>query len=171
MGRPPKLTPQQQKEARRRRAEGETLKELAKSYNVGKSTISRAGAVTAIIGLAISILALAVSAVTAWITLFRRGRILMTQPTVIYFGPDGSRFGIKPRHRKVFFFTLLYSTGKRGQIIENMFVSLRRGETRQNFNVWVYGDDEWNGEEAGQMYPQRRARSRQFGIISLPHYN
>jgi hypothetical protein len=41
MGRPPKLTPQQQKEARRRRAQGETLKELAKSYNVGKSTISR----------------------------------------------------------------------------------------------------------------------------------
>ena len=40
-GPPPKLTPQQQKEARRRRAEGETLKELAKSYNVGKSTISR----------------------------------------------------------------------------------------------------------------------------------
>jgi DNA invertase Pin-like site-specific DNA recombinase len=44
MGRPPKLTPQQQREARRRRAEGETLKELAKSYNVGKSTISRLGA-------------------------------------------------------------------------------------------------------------------------------
>jgi DNA invertase Pin-like site-specific DNA recombinase len=31
MGRPPKLTPQQQKEARGRRAEGATLKELAKS--------------------------------------------------------------------------------------------------------------------------------------------
>ena len=43
MGHPPKLTPQQQREARRRRAEGETLKELAKSYNVGKSTISRLG--------------------------------------------------------------------------------------------------------------------------------
>src|SRR5271163_2486038 len=41
MGRPPKLTPQQQREARRRRAQGETLEELAKSYNVGKSTISR----------------------------------------------------------------------------------------------------------------------------------
>src|ERR1700724_3163585 len=41
MGRPPKLTPQQQKEARQRRAEGETLKELAKSYNVGRATISR----------------------------------------------------------------------------------------------------------------------------------
>jgi DNA invertase Pin-like site-specific DNA recombinase len=41
MGRPPKLTPQQQKEARWRRAEGATLKELAKSYNVGRATISR----------------------------------------------------------------------------------------------------------------------------------
>jgi DNA invertase Pin-like site-specific DNA recombinase len=41
MGRPPSFTPQQQKEARRRRAEGATLTELAKSYNVGRSTISR----------------------------------------------------------------------------------------------------------------------------------
>ena len=41
MGRPPKLTPQQQKEARWRRAQGATLKELAKSYNVGRATISR----------------------------------------------------------------------------------------------------------------------------------
>lgn len=40
MGRPPKLTPQQQKEARRR-TERATLKELAKSYNVGRTTISR----------------------------------------------------------------------------------------------------------------------------------
>lgn len=41
MGRPPKLTPQQQAEARRRRAEGATLKELARSYNVAPATISR----------------------------------------------------------------------------------------------------------------------------------
>ena len=41
MGRPPALTPQQQDEARRRRAEGATLKELAQSYNVGIATISR----------------------------------------------------------------------------------------------------------------------------------
>jgi DNA invertase Pin-like site-specific DNA recombinase len=41
MGRPAKLTPQQQAEARQRRAEGATLKELAKSYNVGVATISR----------------------------------------------------------------------------------------------------------------------------------
>ena len=41
MGRPPALTPQQQAEAPRRRADGATLKELASSYNVGVTTISR----------------------------------------------------------------------------------------------------------------------------------
>jgi DNA invertase Pin-like site-specific DNA recombinase len=41
MGRPPKLTEAQQAEARRRRSEGATLAELARSYGVSKSTISR----------------------------------------------------------------------------------------------------------------------------------
>ncbi|MGC9272116.1 recombinase family protein [Acidiphilium sp.] len=41
MGRPPALTPQQQDEARQRRVEGATLKELALSYNVGIATIAR----------------------------------------------------------------------------------------------------------------------------------
>ena len=44
MGRPPKLNSAQQTEARRRRAEGATLKELAKSYNVAVATFSRLGA-------------------------------------------------------------------------------------------------------------------------------
>ena len=43
MGRKPKLTEAQQTEARKRRAEGATLAELARSYGVGKSTISRLG--------------------------------------------------------------------------------------------------------------------------------
>jgi DNA invertase Pin-like site-specific DNA recombinase len=41
MGRSPALTPSQQKEACQRRADGATLKELAQSYNVGITTISR----------------------------------------------------------------------------------------------------------------------------------
>jgi DNA invertase Pin-like site-specific DNA recombinase len=41
MGRPPKLTEIQKAEARQRRAEGATLKELALSYNVARATISR----------------------------------------------------------------------------------------------------------------------------------
>jgi transcriptional regulator with XRE-family HTH domain len=40
MGRPPSLTPAQKKEAIRRRAQGATLEELARSYNVSHATIS-----------------------------------------------------------------------------------------------------------------------------------
>src|ERR1700732_5404405 len=41
MGRPPKLTETQKAEARLRRAQGATLAELARSYDVSTSTISR----------------------------------------------------------------------------------------------------------------------------------
>jgi DNA invertase Pin-like site-specific DNA recombinase len=41
MGRPPALTPEQQKEAYRRRAQGATLQELARSYAVSISSIRR----------------------------------------------------------------------------------------------------------------------------------
>ena len=41
LGRPFKLTPHQQKEARARREKGETLMDIARSYNVSHSTISR----------------------------------------------------------------------------------------------------------------------------------
>lgn len=62
----------------------------------------------------------------------------MTQPTVIYFGPDGGWRQRPPS--KVYLRTLLYATGKRGCIIEGMFIRLRRGETSQNFSIWVYGE-------------------------------
>ena len=45
MGRPPKLTPHQQKEAIKRRDRGdETLAEIGRSYNVSAATISRLAA-------------------------------------------------------------------------------------------------------------------------------
>ena len=44
MGRPPKLTSHQVKEARRRRDAGEPMRDIARTYNVSHSTISRLGA-------------------------------------------------------------------------------------------------------------------------------
>jgi DNA invertase Pin-like site-specific DNA recombinase len=41
LGRKPKLTPHQQQEARRRRAADESIRDIARSYNVSHSTISR----------------------------------------------------------------------------------------------------------------------------------
>ena len=93
------------------------------------------------IAIGVSTLALLLSAVTAWLTLFRRGELRMTQPTVIFFGPDGGRGDQKPPRLKVFLRTLLYSTSRRGQTVESMHVNVQRGESKQNFSIWVYGDD------------------------------
>ncbi len=41
MGRPPKMTPHQMKEAIKRRDAGEPMRDIAKSFNVSHSTISR----------------------------------------------------------------------------------------------------------------------------------
>lgn len=90
----------------------------------------------------ISVVSLLVSITTAWLTLFRRGTVRMTQPTVIFLGPDGgspSRPGnVLP---KVFLRTLLFSTAKRGRVVESMHVAVLRNETHQNFNIWVYGNE------------------------------
>ena len=60
---------------------------------------------------------------------------------MIFFGPDG---GVRPgqkRRLKVILRTLLYSTARRGQTVESLHVNLQRGESKQNFSIWVYGDE------------------------------
>jgi hypothetical protein len=102
----------------------------------------------------ISFLALAVSVTTAWLTFLRSGRLRMTQPTVIFFGPDG---GPSPRRKarpmKVFLRTLLYSTARRGQTLESLHVNLQRGESKQNFSIWVYGPSHDLARGSGLFVP------------------
>jgi len=83
----------------------------------------------------ISAIALIISGLTAWLALFHRGTIKMTQPTIFFFGPDGTS-----GPPKIFLRTLLFSTANKGHIIENMYVKLRKGESLHNFNIWVYGE-------------------------------
>ena len=143
--------------------------------------------ITSVLSIIVAVLSLAVSSLTAWLTLLRKGHILMTQPTVIYFGPDGGFHAtavVEPVPRlarkepasnnqtitierrtapiKVYLRTLLYSTGKKGHVIENMFVRLHRGETQQNFNIWTYGDkDLYRG--SGLFVPET-------GVASNHHF-
>jgi hypothetical protein len=93
------------------------------------------------VALSVSVLALAVSGVTAWLTLLRQGTVRMTQPTVIYFGPDAPRGDNERPPPKIYLRTLLFSTSKRGRVIESMHAALHRNESHQNFNIWVHGDD------------------------------
>jgi hypothetical protein len=92
-----------------------------------------------VITVTISVLALAVSIVTAWLTLIQRGSVRMTKPTVIYFGPDGTRKNSNHYLPKVYIRSLLYSTSKMGRIVESMYISLSRNESIQNFSIWVHG--------------------------------
>jgi hypothetical protein len=96
--------------------------------------------VFSVLALLISALALAISAITAWFTLFRRGTVRMTQPTVIFFGPDGPRSSRIKSLPKVFLRTPLFSTSKRGRIIESMYVTLSIEGVIQDFAVWAFGE-------------------------------
>jgi hypothetical protein len=105
-----------------------------------------------VISLVFSCFALIVSATTAWLTLFRKGKLVMTQPTVVFFGPDGSRSD--SQKNKVYLRTLLYCTAKRGQVVESLHISLYRNESKQNFNIWVYGDKGDLKRGSGLYVPQ-----------------
>ncbi len=83
----------------------------------------------------ISLLALVVSVTVAWLTLFRRGSLRMTRPVLVgflYDQPAGDP--------KIFFRSLLFATGKRGHIVESIFLKVRHGDAVQMFSFWMYGE-------------------------------
>lgn len=83
---------------------------------------------------AVSVVSLAVSVTVAWLTLFRRGTLRMTQPVQIAFLYEN---GTKP---KVFLRTLLYATGKRGYVIEGLYLKVKQPDSIQTFGFWGYGE-------------------------------
>jgi hypothetical protein len=88
------------------------------------------------ISITVAALSLVISVFTLWKTYLDKGALRMTQPTTIFFGPDGK----DTSSSKVFLRTLLFSTSEKGQVIESMHVRLSRGESVQTFNIWIYGE-------------------------------
>jgi hypothetical protein len=86
---------------------------------------------TAIAAIAISGVALGLSVLTTWLTLFRRGHVKMTMPSVIAFAPNLGTDGTK-----IFLRMLLYSTAIRGQVIESLFLRLRHNNQLTRFTTW-----------------------------------
>lgn len=84
-----------------------------------------------------SVISIIFTGLTFWLTRIRKGTLKMTRPVLICFlGKNG---GDEP---KVFFRTLLYGTSDQGQYIENMYLRISRGEVIQNFNIWMYKENE-----------------------------
>ena len=114
---------------------------------------------TEITTIAIASFSLVVSVLTAWLTLFRRGEVRMTRPNIVGFAYDGAT-------PKIFLRFLLYSTARRGNIIESMHVTFLQGGKRTLFSFWGYGDDQKSlVRGSGLFVSQEGLRSI---IISFP---
>lgn len=88
-----------------------------------------------IVTVAISLVSLAVSVLTAWLTLFLQGKVRMTRPNVIGFAREGMK-------HKIFLRFLLYSTPRRGNIVESMHLIFSQNGKNQLFSSWGYGDSQ-----------------------------
>jgi hypothetical protein len=92
---------------------------------------------SSLLSIALSGAALVISATTAWLTFFRRGNVKMTRPRLVFFGLEETPSGPRP---KIFLRCLLFSTGKRGRVIQNLYLRVRRGEYSGLFGSWAYGE-------------------------------
>ena len=86
----------------------------------------------------VSAVALVVSLFTLWFTTLRRGSVRSTHPSFIAFRYDF--VGKKVPQAKIFFRSLLFSTGKRGQVVESLLLRVREGSRHAEFSFWGLGD-------------------------------
>ena len=109
----------------------------------------------------VSVIALAVSLFTLWFTILRRGFVRSTHPSFIAFRYD---FVGKPvPQAKVFLRTLLYSTSKKGLVIESLFLRVSEGARSAEFSFWGYGEKELV-RGSGIFVPET-------GIVTNHHFN
>jgi hypothetical protein len=120
---------------------------------------------TASVSLVISVLSCFVSGLTFWLNWFKRGRLAMTKPNVIFFGYDA-----EPRITpKVFLRTLLYSTSARGHVIEAMYVRLTRAGSEQIFSFWGYGETNKLSPGSGLFVGQPGVCCNHHFVLSVQH--
>jgi hypothetical protein len=93
-----------------------------------------------ILALSASFLAVVISGITAWRTLFQRGNLRMTPPAIVV-------FLYEPRNVtgqvKIVLRALLYTTAERGHIVEAMYLKVQRGSVKE---VLTSGDTAINQE-------------------------
>lgn len=109
----------------------------------------------------VSIVALGLSLFTLWFTVLRRGSIRCTRPSFVAIRYD---FVNKPlAQAKVFFRALLFSTGKRGAVIEQLFLRVSEGDRQTEFSFWGHGDEKLM-RGSGLFVPET-------GVATNHHFN
>lgn len=110
----------------------------------------------------VSVMALVVSLFTAWFTIFRRGTVRSTHPSLVAFRYDF--VGQKVPQAKIFLRMLLFSTGKRGQVVENLFLRVCEGARQSEFSVWGYDENKGLVPGSGLFVPET-------GVAANHHFN
>jgi hypothetical protein len=90
-----------------------------------------------LVSIAVATGSFVISIVTLYITYLKRGNLRLTKPTAIFFTRDGSNGRLK-----IVVTALLYSTAKRGHVVESMFVRFLQDGSMTTFSEWIY----WEGD-------------------------
>lgn len=109
----------------------------------------------------ISAIALAMSLFTLWFTILRRGTVRSTHPAFIAVRYDFVNKSVP--QAKIFLRTLLFSTGKRGRVVESLFLRVHGGERQTEFSFWGMGDKDLV-RGSGLFVPET-------GIVTNHHFN
>ena len=107
------------------------------------------------LSLIISALALGLSGLTAWLTLLRKGELKITQPTPLLLDYEKG-------FARVSFYTMIYSSAFRGQIIESMHVIVKQNNIEHQFNNWAYSQDSRAYASGCYIKPEGVPQNHQF---------
>ena len=109
----------------------------------------------------VSVAALAISLFTLWFTVLRRGTVKSTHPAFVAVRYDfvGKSFP----QAKIFLRTLLFSTGKRGRVVESLFLRVHGDDREAEFSFWGMGDKDLV-RGSGLFVPET-------GIVTNHHFN
>jgi hypothetical protein len=116
----------------------------------------------ALISLIVSALALLVSFGSYWASHWKQGQVLMTKPTIFFFGWDG----ITTRTPKIFMRCLLFSTAQTGRILENLYLNVTGPNQNYCFDFWGHtvGDSNFLTKGSGLFIGQ-------VGVSANHHFN
>ncbi len=112
--------------------------------------------------LLLSIVALGFSVFTFWFTVLRKGTVRSTRPSFVAFCYDF--VGKEHPQAKIFLRCLLFSTAKRGWVIEDLFLRVSdQSRTNVEFSFWGHGDKDLV-RGSGLFIPEN-------GIVTNHHFN
>jgi len=84
-----------------------------------------------ITALVVSVASLILSGYALWVAQFNRGRLKMTQPTLLCMKRE-----LPKQTPKIFLRTLLFTTGTKGHVIEAMFLRVHQSHGNYVFDFW-----------------------------------